>query len=252
MKSCPPRLASLSAICALVIVWPSHGVAQGDADYPTLLDNVLAQAAAFSARLLNTARNLNRIDGSISIEMNRSIGEIAGYAPKLVNDTGWFATGGSSTLGASVFAVSATGMSLALFDPRQAVTGDLFSTAIGSLQSGFINGDLYGSFLVSGITSDMAGAAASDMTAAQLQAQQHGMIAQAIALQNVSDNRGFVDGSVSVTTHDVDIRVGRIATTVIGALQSGMVTADVTGGLGQRTNDITAQILATLVGSTAR
>jgi hypothetical protein len=68
-------------------------------------------------------------------------------------------------------------------------------------------------------------------------------------MQNVSVNSGDINGSVDLILADVDAKVGSVATTAIGALQSGAMTATVDGAIGSVSHNSAALVNA-LVGGT--
>src|SRR5690606_20707172 len=127
-----------------------------------------------------------------------------------------------------------------VLDPLTLELGDLSTTAIGTLQSGTMEGTFDASGLVQRGSSDANGAT----TGASLLAETYGGIAGTLAMQNISVNSGAIDGSVALTLADVNTKVGAVATTAIGALQSGALEATVSGDMGGVTTATSALVTA--------
>jgi hypothetical protein len=81
-------------------------------------------------------------------------------------------------------------------------------------------------------------------------AESYGGIGGTIAVQNITNNLGGTDGSVTLALADVNATVGKVATTAIGAMGSGDLTATVSGNMAG-TSSNTAAIIAALVGTPA-
>ncbi|WP_295072434.1 hypothetical protein [Tabrizicola sp.] len=208
----------------------------------SLLDNILADAEDLSASLSNISQNLNDIDGSISVTTDRSLADVADGITALIG--GYDGFGSFSQVNANVYGVDLPASLLAVLNPLTLELGNLSTTAIGTLQSG----NLAGTFNAAGIVNKVTSSAEGATTGANMLAETYGGIAQTIAMQNVSVNSGDIDGSVGLILADVNTKVGTIATTAIGALQSGAMTASVTGTIGEVDHNSSALINA-LVGS---
>lgn len=221
--------------------------------YPsmTLLDNILNNASELSASASNISQNLNDIDGSIDVMTSRDFdGVIAGLGG-LVGGIGNF--GSFSQTGPEVFGSDVPETLLTVLDPLTLVQGDLATTAIGTLQSGHMtaqSGKIEAWFNAEGLVSKLTTTVTTTATSTTTTAKQYGGIADTIAMQNVSVNSGRVDGSALLILADVNAKTGAIATTAIGALQSGMMEATVMGGLGT-VSEHTSGIVDSLVGTTA-
>ena len=105
-----------------------------------------------------------------------------------------------------------------------------------------------GAFDASGIVNKVTSTADGATTGASMLAETYGGIANTVAMQNVSVNSGDINGSVDLILADVDARVGSVATTAIGALQSGAMTATVEGAIGSVSHNSAALVNA-LVGT---
>lgn len=207
----------------------------------SLLDNILADAAELSSSLSNVSQNLNDINGSIAVTTSRDYAAVAGGIEALVGTYDGF--GSYSQVNANVYGVDLPASLLAVLDPLTLELGDLSTTAIGTLQSG----DMSGTFDASGIVNKVSSSAEGSTTGAAMLAETYGGIANTLAMQNVSVNSGDIDGSVNLILADVNTKAGAIATTAIGALQSGAMTADVSGSMGAVT-DTTSALVSALVG----
>ena len=212
----------------------------------SLLDGILADAENLFASASNISQNLNNIDGSIDVVTSRDFdGLIAGG----IGNFGSF-----SQAGDGVFARDVPETLLAVLDPLTLVLGDLATTSIGTLQSGHMiaqSGNIKAWFDAEGLVSKLTTTVTTTATSTTATAQQYGGIADTIAMQNVSVNTGRVDGSALLILADVDAKTGTIATTAIGALQSGKMEATVMGGLGT-ISDHTSGIVTALVGGTTK
>jgi len=215
----------------------------------SLLDGLLANAEELSASLSNISQNLNDIDGSINVTTSRSLAELALGIGAIAThgDFGSFIQAGVNVIGRDIPASL-----LAVLDPLTLTLGDLATTAIGTLQSGNMNSRLDSGKLVVTIdatylVSDSGFSASGTMTGVMSKAEQFGSIANTLAMQNMSVNTGSIDGSVTLALANVNTSAGDIATTAIGALQSGTLTATV-NGLGA-VEDHTSDIVRALVGT---
>lgn len=218
----------------------------------SLLDGIIADAENLFASASNISQNLNNIDGSIDVVTSRDFdGLIAGLGG-IVGGIGNF--GSFSQAGDRVFARDVPETLLAVLDPLTLVLGDLATTSIGTLQSGHMiaqSGNIKAWFDAEGLVSKLTTTVTTTATSTTATAQQYGGIADTIAMQNVSVNTGRVDGSALLILADVDAKTGTIATTAIGALQSGKMEATVMGGLGT-ISDHTSGIVTALVGGTTK
>jgi hypothetical protein len=208
----------------------------------SLLDGILAEAAALSASVSNISQNLNNIDGSISVTTERDLASVASGITALIGDRGGF--GSFSQVNANVYGADLPDSLLAVLDPLTLTLGDMATTAIGTLQSG----DMSGTFDASGLVSRVTSASEGSSTSSEMLAEQYAAIGNTIAMQNVSVNSGTINGSVGLILNDVNTLAGDIATTAIGALQSGGMIADVSGQMGTVT-DHTSSIVRALVGT---
>ena len=208
----------------------------------SLLDNVLANAAELSASLSNVSQNLNDINGSIEVTTDRDYAAVASGIDALTGTYDGF--GSYSQVNANVYGVDLPASLLAVLDPLVLELGDLSTTAIGTLQSG----NMTGTFDASGIVNKVSSSAEGSTTGAAMLAETYGGIANTLAMQNVSVNSGDINGSVDLILADVDTKAGKIATTAIGALQSGAMTADVSGSMGAVTAT-TSALVSALVGT---
>jgi len=216
----------------------------------SLLDGILADAENLFASASNISQNLNNIDGSIDVVTSRDFdGLIAGLGG-IVGENGNF--GSFSQTGDKVFARDVPETLLTVLDPLTLVLGDLATTAIGTLQSGNMtaqSGSINAWFDAEGLVSEVTTTVTTTSTSATAAAEQYAGISDTIAMQNISVNSGRVDGSALLILADIDAMAGAIATTAIGALQSGMMEATVLGGLGT-VSEHTSGIVESLVGST--
>lgn len=221
---------------------PSTPVASDAQQSQSLLDNILADATALSASLSNVSQNLNNINGSIEVSTNRDLAGIAEGITALIGTYDGF--GSFSTVNANVYGVDLPASLLAVLDPLVLELGNLSTTAIGTLQSG----NMTGSFDASGIVNKVTSSAEGATTSANMLAETYGGIAETVAMQNISVNAGDINGSVDLILADVDAKVGSVATTAIGALQSGAMTASVDGSIGTVSHN-SADLINALVGN---
>jgi hypothetical protein len=224
---------------------------------PSLLGTILADANALSASLSNVSQNLNDIDGSINVDTTRNLSGVADGINALIGDYDGF--GSFSQVNEDVYGVDLPASLLAVLSPltlelgNESTTailnpltlelGNLSTTAIGTLQSG----NMAGSFDASGIVNRVSSSADGATTSVSMLAETYGGIADTVAMQNVSVNSGYIDGSVDLILDDVNAKVGNVGTTAIGALQSGAITASVDGTIGSVSHN-SAQLVNALVG----
>jgi hypothetical protein len=219
---------------------PAEPVAQAPA---SLLQSLLDNAEVLSASLSNVAENLNEVNGSIDISTTRSLTEMDALVKSLGGSTGF---GSYSQVGSGVYGRDIPASLLAVLDPTVATLGDLSTTAIGAMQSGSIIATID----ASGIQDRVSSAATGSSTSADAMAESYGGIGGTIAVQNIANNLGGIDGSVTLALADVNATVGKVATTAIGAMGSGDLTATVKGNMAG-TSSNTAAIIAALVGTPA-
>lgn len=163
----------------------------------SLLQSLLSQAENIQVSLANTSENLANIDGSISIDLSRFEEE---------------------------FDVTAGTNGVTIMEPLNATIGELTTTVIGSL------GD--GSVISTSVLSNI-----EDVNQAMTQTSdalnlQFGAASDNLGLQqvyNLSSNLGALDASVDVVMAGVNLdELAGVATTAIGSLGTGAITANVT------------------------
>ncbi|MBI1172347.1 hypothetical protein GC209_13175 [bacterium] len=208
----------------------------------SLLDGLLANASALSASLSNVAQNLNSVDGSINVTTSRDYSGIASGINAL-SGGGTTPFGSYSQVGTNVYGQDLPAALLGVLDPLTASLGDLSTTSIGAMQSGSITATVDASKIVSSVQDN----ATASTTSAMASADTYGGIANTLAFQNIAVNSGDINGSVQLALADVNSTVGKVATTAIGAMGSGSLTANITGNMGA-TTDATSAIVASLVG----
>lgn len=208
----------------------------------SLLDNILGDVDALSASLTNVAQNLNDVNGSIDINTDRAIGDFSAVIDSLVGDNPGF--GSYSQVNASVYGSDLPASLLSVLNPLTLELGNLGTTAIGSLQSG----NMTATFDASGILAKASSTADGSTTGASMLAEQYGSIADTLALQNASINSGAIDGSIALVLNDVNTKTGNLATTAIGALGSGAMTANISGQLGT-VDSVGSGLVSALVGA---
>jgi hypothetical protein len=212
----------------------------------SLLDGILSNASALSSSISNISQNLNDIDGSINVDTDRTIAEMTAVITALKGENPGF--GSFSQVNPNVYASDLPASLLAVLNPLTLELGNLSTTAIGTLQSGNMTGKFDADGLVSKVTS-AAGTGTSTNTS--MLAEQYASIAGTIAMQNVSVNSGAINGTVNLLLDDVNTKVGTVATTAIGALQSGTMNADIAGAMGAQSQTLTTGIVTALVGPVA-
>ncbi len=163
----------------------------------SLLQSLLTQADNIQVSLANTSENLANIDGSIAIDLSRFEEE---------------------------FDVTAGIDGVTIMEPLNATIGELTTTVIGSL------GD--GSIISTSVLSNI-----EDVNQAMTQTSdalnlQFGDAESNLGLQqvyNLSSNLGALDASVDVVLAGVNLDdLAGVATTAIGSLGTGAITANVT------------------------
>lgn len=209
----------------------------------SLLDNLLADATALQASLTNVAENLNDVNGSINVATSRSLTDMASVIDSL-SVGGTIPFGSFSQVGANVFGQDLPASLLAVLNPTVASLGDLSTTAIGAMQSGSITATID----ADGLVDKASSTATASTTSAMVAAETYGNIANTVAFQNIANNAGYIDGSVNLALADVNATVGKVATTAIGAMGSGSLTATISGNMGSVTRS-SANIINALVGA---
>lgn len=163
----------------------------------SLLQSLLSQAENIQVSLANTSENLANIDGSISIDLSRFEEE---------------------------FDVTAGTSGVTIMEPLNATIGELTTTVIGSLGDGSVTS-------TSVLSNVEAVNQAMTQTSDALNLQ-FGDAASNLGLQqvyNLSSNLGALDASVDVAMAGVNLDdLAGIATTAIGSLGTGAITANVT------------------------
>lgn len=197
-----------------------------DTGNSSLLASLLADADVLSASLTNLAENQSGLDASVSMVSSRKYDELRAIVNALSAGTGSLAS-----VGADVFARDVALPDLSVLMPSLLTVEDISTTAIGAMQSGDIQASFDATSLLS-MTND---------TAAQISVthQIYGSVDGALAVQNVAYNLGtalaetstLINASVTMTLNDVNARAGSIATTSIGAMQSGNIEAQLLGRL---------------------
>jgi hypothetical protein len=210
----------------------------------SLLDNLLSNATNLQASLSNVAENLNNVNGSINVATSRSLTDMASVVDALSNG-GKIPFGSYSQVGANVYGQDLPASLLAVLNPTVASLGDLSTTAIGAMQSGSITATID----ASGLVDKASSAATGSTTSANLAAETYGNIGNTLAFQNIANNAGAIDGSVTLALADVNATVGKVATTAIGAMGSGSLTANISGNM-EGVARSSSGIIESLVGTT--
>jgi hypothetical protein len=216
----------------------------GPASAASLLDQILANATDLSASLSNVAENLADVNGSIDVSTSRSLTDMASVIESLSNG-GTIPFGSYSQVGANVYGQDLPASLLAVLNPTVASLGDLSTTAIGAMQSGSITATID----ASGLVDKASSAATGSTTSANLAAETYGNIGNTLAFQNIANNAGAIDGSVTLALADVNATVGKVATTAIGAMGSGSLTANISGNM-EGVARSSSGIIESLVGTT--
>lgn len=171
----------------------------------SLLQSLLSQATDIQVSLANTSENLANIDGSVAIDLSR------------------FESNMDVTVGVS---------GVTIMEPLNAKIGQINTTVIGSLGDGTVDTT---SVLSNVEAVNQAMTASSDALNLQF-----GNAADNLGLQqvyNLSSNLGALDASVDVTMAGVNLDdLAGIATTAIGSLGTGAITADITNNAAGLTN----------------
>lgn len=222
---------------------PTPGTAQTSS---SLLDDILNDATLLSASLSNVSQNLNNVNGSIEVGTTRDYASLATGISALIGSYDGF--GSFSQVNANVYGVDLPASLLAVLNPLTLELGNLSTTAIGTLQSG----NMSGTFDASGIVNKVTSSATGGTTSANMLAETYGGIANTVAMQNISVNSGDINGSVDLMLADVNTKVGAVATTAIGALQSGAMTASVDGTIGAVDHNSSALVNALVGGGTTQ
>lgn len=195
-----------------------------------LLAALLATIDSLSASLTNAAENFAAVNGAVMVSAQGNADVFAATIPALAQDAAFGSRSQiSATLGAREVGLAPRAVALTQL-------GDLATTAIGALQSGALLGSTgtTGTFDTSGLTQNLALQTTTASTTASMTVQTYGSAAQLLAMQNVAYNRGQIDGRISLVLTDVDATIDRLTSTAIGAMESGELTAQLTGTLTQR------------------
>lgn len=163
----------------------------------SLLQSLLSQAQDIQVSLANTSENLANIDGSISIDLSRFEEE---------------------------FDVTAGTNGVTIMEPLNATIGELTTTVIGSLGDGSV---ISTSVLSNVEAVNQAMTQTSDALNLQFGDAQDNLGLQQV--YNLSSNLGALDASVDVVMAGVNLdELAGVATTAIGSLGTGAITANVT------------------------
>lgn len=195
-----------------------------------LLASLLATIDNLTASLTNAAENFAAVNGAVMISAQGNADLLAATIPTLAQDAAFSSRSQiSATLGAREVGLAPRAVALTQM-------GDLATTAIGALQSGALLGSTgtTGTFDTSGLRQNLALQTTTATTTASMTVQTYGSAAQLLAMQNVAYNRGQIDGRISLVLTDVDATIDRLTSTAIGAMESGGLTAQLTGTLTQR------------------
>ncbi len=215
-------------------------------DPDTLLTALLRQASQLTVSMTNIAENLHRVDGSVVIESMTVTGDLVAAITALT-DHG--PAGQVSRVSSSLSGSDLSGHVLAVLHPTVLDVGSIATTAIGSLQSGALlgstgtTGTVNTTGLAQRVTLQITGAATDRVVLAQ----SSGSIAATMALQNVASNLGDLDGSIQIRLADTLTHTGTLATTAIGSMESGMLTASLTGNMTDTSTQLETLVTA-LVG----
>ncbi|MCW1920537.1 hypothetical protein NX862_17400 [Rhodobacter sp. KR11] len=207
-----------------------------------LLSALLSQAAALTASLTNVAENLGQVKGSVVIQTRHTSADLVAEVDALIHGE---TLASVSRIAPGIRASQQGEGVFDLFKPATLASGEITTTAIGALQSGALIGSTGTTGTVD--TSGLAGRVVLLTEGATARAEQNGSVAGAVILQNVAVNLGDIDGSVQITLADTQARLGQVGTTAIGAMETGMLTASLTGNMGEVT-DAAAHLVADLVG----
>jgi hypothetical protein len=221
-------MKTLTLVSALSL---TLAASMGRAEPPEmLLAALLATIDNLTASLTNAAENFAAVNGAVMVSAQGNADVLAATIPALAQDA---AFGSRSQISATL---SAREVGLAPRAVALTQLGDLATTAIGALQSGALLGSTgtTGTFDTSGLTQNLALQTTTASTTASMTVQTYGSAAQLLAMQNVAYNRGQIDGRISLVLTDVDATIDRLTSTAIGAMESGGLTAQLTGTLTQR------------------
>ncbi len=197
----------------------------GAASAQSLLDSLLASADQLSASITNIAENSATLDASIDITTTRDLTGINNIVSGIAADN-LDGFGSVSVVGTTV-ATDFELPDMSFVDPLTLALGDLATTGIGAMQSGAMDV----SFDASGIASRTTDASTSLTTTAEAITETYGDLDTGIALQNVAFNTADIDAGIALLLNDVNTTAGAVATTAIGAMGSGDLTASLTGSI---------------------
>ncbi|WP_319825985.1 hypothetical protein [Thalassovita sp.] len=200
-------------------------------DQGSQLNALLGDAEDLSAAITNLAENQGQLDADVDITTTQSLADILLVLETLGQPDGF---GSYSEVAADVFARDNEFPNMAFLAPLEATIGDIATTGIGAMQSG----NLTVSFDASGLMQMTSDISSGESTSASTIAQNYGGIESGLAIQNVAFNDlttgnpwGDIDASINLALNDVNATVGNLATTAIGAMGSGDLTANLVGRL---------------------
>lgn len=193
------------------------------------LDALLAEAGDLSAAITNLAENQGDLTASVDMTTSRDYLEILDSISSVSGgDNG---LGSYSAVGEDVYARDFGFPNLAFLAPLEANLGDIATTAIGAMQSG----NMTVAFDASGLQTMASDISTGESTSASMIAETYGQIDSGLAIQNVAYNTagdlGSIDAGINLALNDVNATVGNLATTAIGAMGSGDLTANIVGRL---------------------
>ncbi len=197
----------------------------------SLLDSLLNSADVLSAQITNMAENSANLDASINISTGRDLvginNVVSGIAADNPDGFGSVSvvpnTDGIGTNVATDFQLP----DMSFIDPLTLALGDLATTGIGAMQSGAMDV----SFDASGIAERTTDASTSATTTAEAITETYGDLDTGLALQNIAFNTADIDAGIALLLNDVNTTAGAVATTAIGAMGSGDLTASLTGSI---------------------
>ncbi len=237
---------NLSIATSLAIFAGTSAFANPPPGSDTILGSLLSHAAALTASLANVAQNLRHVDGSVVITSITKGADLVDIVDRLARTQ---PVGAVSRAGVRVSSSVMSPKILDVFKPTQFKLDAATTTAIGALQSGALIGSTgtTGTIETTGLAERVN--LASSLTAAEgtLLAERYGTVSGPVVMLNVSSNIGDVDGTVHISLNNTIAQIGTVATTAIGTMESGVLTAALTGNMQGTGNSILDQI-ASLVG----
>ena len=188
------------------------------------LDALLADAGDLSVAITNLAENGGELSANVNVNTSRDYTTILASLGAVVSGTNEL--GSYSSVG-DTYARDFAFPDLAFLAPLETTLGDIATTGIGAMQSGSINV----AFDASGLQTMTSNIATGETTTASLISETYGQIDSGLAIQNVAYNTAAVDAGIDLALADVNATVGNLATTAIGAMGSGDLTANIVGRL---------------------